>query len=407
MSCEMSSLVEAGFDGRLGDKETASLARHQKSCAECRELEADLRELAALGRLAGDLPERTALDHRRERLALLREAAGPRRAASTSSPMRLMMLAAAVLATVFLMRVAFIGIGGVDGEPGAPADSRLASSEAIDANLTAVVVGTAGSRYERRFDRAATGRVHRVRLHSGTVSLSVEPLDEDERLVVTTLDAEVEVRGTLFSVTARAGLLTSVEVIEGRVEVRRGQDARIVAAGERWDGEVLVTGDGGPDREESPGDDAGATAAVPSVAPRSPRAATAAIGSEPVAAPTAPQDAESTADVSEPPAPPHEEQNTPTEPSVASRDFAAALGELENGRYGQARAAFDRFRRDHGGDPRVEDADFLAIVALQRADRHAAAAQAARAYLRNHPKGARRAEARAIAERTPKPGANR
>ena len=33
MSCEMSSLVEAGFDGRLGDKETASLARHRAQAA--------------------------------------------------------------------------------------------------------------------------------------------------------------------------------------------------------------------------------------------------------------------------------------------------------------------------------------------------------------------------------------
>ena len=38
---------------------------------------------------------------------------------------------------------------------------------------------------------------------------------------------------------------------------------------------------------------------------------------------------------------------------------------------------------------------------------YAAAAQAARVYLQNHPNGARRAEARAIAERAPKPDSKR
>ena len=68
---------------------------------------------------------------------------------------------------------------------------------------------------------------------------------------------------------------------------------------------------------------------------------------------------------------------------------------------------FRAFAENYPGDPRAEDADYMAIVALQRAGRHAAAAQAARVYLIRYPQGARRASARAIAARTPIPPGSR
>lgn len=70
----MAPLVEARRDGRVGDREAASLDRHLITCASCRALAEDLERLASLagsGRIAPLSP----LEQRRERLRLLRDAA--------------------------------------------------------------------------------------------------------------------------------------------------------------------------------------------------------------------------------------------------------------------------------------------------------------------------------------------
>ncbi len=75
------------------------------------------------------------------------------------------------------------------------------------------------------------------------------------------------------------------------------------------------------------------------------------------------------------------------------------MTKLENGDYTGATDALGGFSKKHPDDARSEDADFLRIVALQRAGRHAAAANAARNYLAKYPNGSRRTEAAAIANR--------
>jgi hypothetical protein len=74
--CAMAPLFEARRDGRLGDRESASLDRHVGTCAACRALERDLDHLRTLLRNDGD-PRPTPLDHQRGRLTLLRAAALP------------------------------------------------------------------------------------------------------------------------------------------------------------------------------------------------------------------------------------------------------------------------------------------------------------------------------------------
>ena len=72
--CDMAPLVEARRDGRVGDREAASLDRHLSGCASCRALAEDLERLAGLasgGRIAPLSP----IAQRRERLRLLRDAA--------------------------------------------------------------------------------------------------------------------------------------------------------------------------------------------------------------------------------------------------------------------------------------------------------------------------------------------
>ena len=77
--------------------------------------------------------------------------------------------------------------------------------------------------------------------------------------------------------------------------------------------------------------------------------------------------------------------------------FAAGVGSMEQGNFGEAIERLGAFRKSHPTDSRSEDAAFLLIVALQRAGRNEAAAKAARDYLASYPSGYRRGEAQRIA----------
>ena len=104
---------------------------------------------------------------------------------------------------------------------------------------------------------------------------------------------------------------------------------------------------------------------------------------------------------SDPPTPSAAMPESPPASSAASKAFADAMAQLEQGEFDAAHRSLKQFARNHPSDARAEDADYLTIVALQRAGRHAAAAQAARHYLARYPKGARRAWAKTIARRAP------
>jgi hypothetical protein len=79
-----------------------------------------------------------------------------------------------------------------------------------------------------------------LRLASGDVSVHVAKLGADERFVIVTPDAEVEVRGTRFHVAiappdgACGGTATRVVVDEGVVVVRASGHTTRLAAGARW-----------------------------------------------------------------------------------------------------------------------------------------------------------------------------
>jgi hypothetical protein len=72
----MVPLLEARRDGRLGDRESASLDRHIGTCSACRAFEQDLDRMRGLLRKSDDARP-TPLEHQRGRLALLRAAAVP------------------------------------------------------------------------------------------------------------------------------------------------------------------------------------------------------------------------------------------------------------------------------------------------------------------------------------------
>jgi len=119
----------------------------------------------------------------------------------------------------------------------------------------------------------------RFALLRGGAHLHVAKLRDGERFVVDTPNTEVEVRGTVFGVriepaTAACTARTTVNVDEGRVEVRTGATHTALLPGERWTSPCEAP------RAETHEDEApprpGATLVAPPHAPRAARATEAA-----------------------------------------------------------------------------------------------------------------------------------
>ncbi|MDB4936357.1 MAG: hypothetical protein JWP87_3329, partial [Labilithrix sp.] len=122
-----------------------------------------------------------------------------------------------------------------------PEGTELRTNGASEAHLdfdsgTRVTLGGAG-----RVRLVEQSQRKRFALESGSFFAKVAKLGPDERFVVSTPDAEVEVRGTAFRVTlvegnpdCAGGTPTRLDVSEGVVVVRHAGAEVRVAAGERW-----------------------------------------------------------------------------------------------------------------------------------------------------------------------------
>jgi TolA-binding protein len=74
-----------------------------------------------------------------------------------------------------------------------------------------------------------------IRVFDGTISITVDKLSAGERFRVITGDAEIEVVGTVFEVSASRDKLVSVRVLSGMVEVRpQDRPGAVLEQGERW-----------------------------------------------------------------------------------------------------------------------------------------------------------------------------
>jgi hypothetical protein len=194
-----------------------------------------------------------------------------------------------------------------------------------------------------------------VRLVDGTLTIDVAPLRSGERFRVVTGDAEIEVVGTAFDVSAAADRLTSVRVVHGRVEVRpAGAAARTLSAGEAWRPVAQAA--------ESPVD---------------------------VPAPDAPADA----------GPPARIQNGASRPgrarSPAQQAFDDGWRAIRARDFDAAAAAFERAAAGRGAV--AEDAAYWRAVALARAGEAARAIAAFDDFLAGHPASTRAGEARVMA----------
>jgi hypothetical protein len=194
------------------------------------------------------------------------------------------------------------------------------------------------------------GRSQIFALSAGEIRARVAKLGDGERFVVRTPDAEVEVRGTSFSVaiapsepSCGSGTVTRVTVDEGVVVVRRGATETSVGRGEEWpagcDG---VAAAAAPARA---GAGAGATAGASSLV----------------------------------------EQNNL---------FSEALAFKNGGQHAAAVAAFERFMARYPSSNLAENAA-VERMKLLLADDPPRGVAAARQYLRRYPNGFAQADARA------------
>jgi ferric-dicitrate binding protein FerR (iron transport regulator) len=369
--CPMADLVEARRDGRLRDRELASLERHIAGCASCRAAEQQLAQMAAYVRepLPGDL---TQLEHQRGRLALLRAAVRP-------APRAPRWHVAVAPAAALLGIAALVAVAAARSPGPAPLAMhvpRPALPPAVDSREAAARPGTT-IRASRgaRFDRSSQGGLERVDLIEGALDLQVDPLEPGQRFIVATDDAEVEVRGTVFHVEAHEGALASVSVTEGKVAVRHRDQTTLLLPGEAW-----------------PPSSAPPSALPPAPGPASPPVAALGRRARPGAARGghAPDtDAGFGGGASSAP----EESGR----SEASRAFADGMSLIEHGEDAAAAEKLEAFRAAHPRDPRAEDAAFLAIVSLQRAGRTAEAKAAAARFLDRYPASPRAAAVKAMA----------
>jgi hypothetical protein len=207
----------------------------------------------------------------------------------------------------------------------------------------------------------------RFALEAGSFSAKVAKLGPDERFVVTTPDAEVEVRGTAFRVTlvpsdpgCEGGTPTRLEVTEGVVVVTHAGTQVRVGAGSHWP-ECAVTAAASPSTSAAP-----ALAARP--ASSSTRPAVATTGARPAASSHL------------------AEQNDLFDEAVRRERAGDAAGAVRQ---------LDRLLTTFPGGPLSESAAAKRMRLLATSD-PARAAGAARSYLSSYPQGFARAEAEAI-----------
>lgn len=263
-------------------------------------------------------------------------------------------------------------------------DASLARGDRIVASAAGSVDVSRGSRLS--FDGAAVvevlehGSARTYELEVGTVRADVARLAADERFVVRTADAEIEVRGTAFRVAFDPsrrcnGSATRVTVFEGIVTVRSahsgGEDR--VTAGEQWPATCEATPP--------------APSAEPARLARPTSARTSAT-STPFAHPSASTDAHP------------EDHRAPrglsSELAAQNALFAEAAAAKRSGNARDAIEAFDRFIARY---PESALAESAAAERMRLCASTPRAREAASSYLEKYPSGFAREEAARILAR--------
>lgn len=216
-------------------------------------------------------------------------------------------------------------------------------------------------------------------VEAGSLFARVAKLRPDERFLVTTADAEVEVRGTAFRVTVGpsdpacgGGTPTRLEVVEGTVVLRHAGHAEAVTAGQRW-----------PRCDERPTNDAAGARAAPAFPPRD------ASGSAAPAHALVPTEAPHRS------SPPPPAKLRESQLSAQNDLFDEAMRARREGRRDAALATLNRLVASYPDGPLAESATAERFRVLRGVDRVEAAA-AAHTYLTRWPEGFARKEAEAV-----------
>lgn len=232
-----------------------------------------------------------------------------------------------------------------------------------------------------------------VVLNDGMIDVEVAPLHAGERFRVIVGDAEVEVHGTAFVVTARAGRLVEVVVRHGVVEVRARDGRRMLMAGQAWREAATQVTTAAPQPQPL-------TPAPAPIAKTSGGAATAPRTRDVVAAPRATRDvvavprANRAVISASRDAVTAAESPKPRVPEELAYDEAWAA--MRAGEFSQAASGFARAQLLAQTGPLAEDASFWYAVALARAGQQALATSAFRDYLAASPTSRRAGEASAM-----------
>jgi TolA-binding protein len=242
-------------------------------------------------------------------------------------------------------------------------------------------------------------RTQRFALLSGSVHLKVDKLRAGQRFLVETLDAQVEVRGTVFDVALAApddGCVsprTRVSVEEGVVEVRfHGKTSR-VHAGESWpasceEQNAVAAPQPSAKRTAEPSAEGPSRVLAKSkraelasnTAPARSDAAAASVAAVPAASPkAAPEPTQAMASLLA-------EQNNL---------YAEAAALHRSGRLGDALSAYERLLARFPNGPLAESASVGRLLILAKSERARAKGEARR-YLSRYPHGIASAEAQAL-----------
>lgn len=364
---------------------------HAEDCAGCG---AQWAEMAALVQAGRAIEPPASSVERKEELRTMLLSKGAR--AAPSVPRRPRWLVATPLAAAAAF--AFAIAGWAIGKDSAPA-SEPARPPAVASGppRRASVLDHDHARY--MFASESPDEI--IRLVEGTLTLEVDPLRRGERFRVITGDAEVEVRGTAFDVTASADRLVAVRVIHGAVEVRAGDaPPRLLEPGQSWRAAPVTvaaapatatqaTVTDAPLSHDSLGEDAVAS-----------REATARRSARPrldAPLPEAPAGIEPEPEPAPAPEPgPQAPLPPPPARSPAQQAFDEGFRAVRAGDFAAAAESFATVEQV-GGEPRVaHDAAFWRSVALARAGRTAAAVDSFRAFLASRPDSPRAGEASAM-----------
>lgn len=258
------------------------------------------------------------------------------------------------------------------------------SGEPSHGHIHGSVRGLAGASYTL----ATTSPNEIVALYDGTIDVEVAPLHVGERFRVLLADAEVEVHGTAFVATARAGHLVNVSVRHGIVEVRPfGALSRRLTAGEAWSA---------PASEVTAATGVGASTLSPKLSTNAPLPRELSN----VLSPSKPHATNDTSRAKrrrpEPVAPPAPSVPPSTQRKPYEVAYDNAWMSMRASDFSTAAAAFARVSLLDPDGPLAEDASFWNAVALERAKESAEAADAFRFFIEHFPRSPRIGEASAM-----------